>query len=99
MYFSCFKTSFPALELERPFPVFERPFPFFKHPFPVFERLFSCFFKEGDFVPGRPLTKGHRDKKISLSRDKGTTGRPVPVCPVPWKRYSLLDNSSNLWNF
>jgi hypothetical protein len=28
-----------------------------------------------------PGTKGHRDKKISLSRDKGTTGRPVPVCP------------------
>ena len=25
--------------------------------------------------------KGHRDKKIYLSRDKGTTGRPVPVFP------------------
>ena len=24
-----------------------------------------------------PGTKGHRDKKIFLSRDKGTTGRPV----------------------
>ena len=29
-----------------------------------------------------PGTKGHRDKKIFLSRDKGTTGRPVP-----WKPY------------
>ena len=32
-----------------------------------------------------PGTKGHRDKKISLSRDKGTTGRPAGR-PVPWKR-------------
>ena len=28
-----------------------------------------------------PGTKGHRDKNFFLSRDKGTTGRPVPVCP------------------
>ena len=53
------------------------------------------FFKKNliYFVPGQrslsrdicscpcPGTKGHRDKKIFLSRDKGTTGRPVPVCP------------------
>ena len=32
-----------------------------------------------------PGTKGHLDKKIFLSRDKGTTGRPVSVCPVPQK--------------
>ena len=28
-----------------------------------------------------PGTKGQRDKETFLSRDKGTTGRPVPVCP------------------
>ena len=30
------------------------------------------------FCPG---TKGQRDKETFLSRDKGTTGRPVPDCP------------------
>ena len=28
-----------------------------------------------------PGTKGQRDRETFLSRDKGTTGRPVPVCP------------------
>ena len=52
------------------------------------------------FVPGQrslsrdicscpcPGTKGQRDKKNFLSRDKGTTGRPVP-----WKPYFVL----NFW--
>ena len=42
------------------------------------------FFKE-EFVPAHmllpPGTKGHQDKNFVLSRDKGTTGRPVLVCP------------------
>ena len=33
----------------------------------------------GTFAPA--LVPGHRDKKIFLSRDKETTGHPVPVCP------------------
>ena len=91
--FSCFRTSFPVLE--RPFPVSEHHFPVLERPFSVLERLFPGFWGVilSPDVPGQkslsrdicscpcPGTKGHRDKKFSLSRDKGTTGRPVPVCP------------------
>ena len=36
-----------------------------------------------DFVPGRPGTEEFVPGQplLSLSRDKGTAGRPVPVCP------------------
>ena len=75
----------------------------FRTSFPVLERLFPGFLGVilSRDVPGQkslsrdicscpcPGTKGHRDKNFFLSRDKGTTGRPVPVCPagrpVPWK--------------
>ena len=90
--FSCFRTSFPVLE--RPFPVSERHFPVLERPFSVLERLFPGFWGVilSRDVPGQkslsrdicscpcPGTKGHRDKNFFLSRDKGTTGRPVPVC-------------------
>ena len=80
---SCFRTSFSVLE----------------HPFSVLERLFPGFWGVilSRDVPGQkslsrdicscpcPGTKGHRDKKFFLSRDKGTTGRPVRDCPVPLK--------------
>ena len=77
--FSCFRTSFPVLE--HLLTVLERLFPFF------------FFFWESDFVPGQkslsqdffscicPGTKGQRDKELFLSRDKGTTGRPILDCP------------------
>ena len=67
----------------------------FRTPFFCFRTSFTWFLG-GDFDPGRPRTEefvkgicscpcprteGHRDKKFFLSRDKGTTGRPVPVCP------------------
>ena len=36
-----------------------------------------------DFVPGRPGTEEFVPGQLllPLSRDKGTAGRPVPVCP------------------
>ena len=91
--FSCFRTSFPVLE--RPFPVSEHHFPVLVRPFSVLERLFPGFWGVilSRDVPGQkslsrdicscpcPGTKGHWDKKIFLSRDKGTTGRPVPWKP------------------
>ena len=81
--------------LEETFPVLEHPFLFWNVLF-LFQNVFFpvlCFFKEGHFVQGQrvlsqdicfcscPGTKGHRDKIFFLSWDKGTTGRPVPVCP------------------
>ena len=69
---SCFRTSFNC---------FRTSFSFF------------FFFGESDFVPGQkslsqdffscicPGTKGQRDKELFLSRDKGTTGRPILDCP------------------
>ena len=67
---SCFITSFLFLEhtssvLERTFPVLEPPFGKV-----ILSRDFCCCPCLG--------SKGHQDKKISLFRDKGTTGRPVP---------------------
>ena len=49
--------------------------------------------RETFFVPGQRdigtrklfFVPGQRDREIFLSRDEGTTGRPVPNCPVPWK--------------
>ena len=62
-----------------------------EHPFPVF-CSFGKVILSRDGTGQRSLsrdicscpcpgTKGHRDKNFFLSRDKGTTGRPVPVCP------------------
>ena len=71
---SCFRTSFPVLE--RPFPVFW----FFgkvilswdvPEQMSLSQYCCSCLCL---------VTKGQRDKKISLYRDKGTMERPIPVC-------------------
>ena len=94
--FPVLEHPFPVLErlfpvLEHLFPVLERLFLFWNVLF-----LFLCSFGQvilswdgtGQRSLSRdicscpcPGTKGHRDKNFFLSRDKGTTGRPVPVCP------------------
>ena len=74
--FFCLRASFPVLE--HPFPVLERPF-LLQNIFFCFRTSFSCFLSRDICSCPCPVTKGHRDKKIPLSRDKGTTGRPVPL--------------------
>ena len=78
----CFRTSFSC----------------FRTSFSCFGTSFSCYFVLLGmlFCPGTgqrslsrdncscpcPGTKGHRDRNFFLSRDKGTTGRPVPWKPL-----------------
>ena len=57
-------------------PVLESLSSFLERPFPVFSVLLGK-----EFVPGHLLLPLSRDKKISLSWDKGTTERPVLFCP------------------
>ena len=94
--FPVLERLFPVLEhlfpvLERRFPVWNVFFLFWNALFLVF-CSFGKVILSRDGTGQRSLsrdicscpcpgTKGHRDKNFLLSRDKGTTGRPVPVCP------------------
>ena len=94
--FPVLERLFPVLEhlfpvLERRFPVWNVFFLFWNALFLVF-CSFGKVILSRDGTGQRSLsrdicscpcpgTKGHRDKNFFLSRDKGTTGRPVPVCP------------------
>ena len=67
-------------------------FPFLERPFPVFCVLLGKWFcpwtsRDRGVCPG---TKGHRDKKMFLSRDKGTTGRPLETLVSMNQEFKIL---------